>query len=108
MEPEISFLMKNMTSEERIMFMSEYSEEKRDVFVGVLLAIFLGGFGIHKFWLGETTTGVIYLLFCWTFIPSLIAIVDACLMGSTVKKYNNKIARKAYENVRIRRSYSKK
>ena len=108
MEPEISLLMKNMTSEERIIFCSEYTDGKKDVFIGVLLAIFLGGLGIHKFWIGDNTLGVIYLVFCWTFIPSLIALIDACLMSSSVKKYNKSIARKAYENIRIRRSFSKK
>src|SRR5690554_3028666 len=31
-----------------------------------LLAIFLGAFGIHKFYLGRTGMGILYLLFCWT------------------------------------------
>src|SRR5665647_305696 len=33
-----------------------------------LFALFLGGFGIHKFYLGCTGMGILYLLFCWTFI----------------------------------------
>ena len=108
MEPEISLLMKNMTSEERIIFSSEYTDGKKDVFIGVLLAIFLGGLGIHKFWIGDNILGVIYLVFCWTLIPSFISLIDACLMTSSVRKYNNSIARKAYENIRIRRSFLKK
>lgn len=42
----------------------------------VLLALFLGGLGVHKFYLGRTGQGILYLLFCWTFIPSLIAFVE--------------------------------
>lgn len=41
-----------------------------------LLAIFLGGLGIHKFYLGQSGVGIIYLLFCWTLIPSLLALID--------------------------------
>lgn len=41
-----------------------------------LLAFFLGGFGIHKFYLGSTKAGVLYLLFSWTCIPALIAFFD--------------------------------
>ncbi|PSF38520.1 hypothetical protein C7H19_05925 [Aphanothece hegewaldii CCALA 016] len=41
-----------------------------------LLVFFLGGFGIHKFYLGETLAGVLYLLFFWTFIPSIFAFFD--------------------------------
>ncbi len=41
-----------------------------------LLALFLGGLGIHRFYLGQTMTGLLYLVFCWTFIPYLIALID--------------------------------
>jgi hypothetical protein len=41
-----------------------------------MLAIFLGGLGIHRFYLGQWW-GIFYLLFCWTFIPSIIALIEA-------------------------------
>ena len=42
----------------------------------LLLAFFFGGMGGHKFYLNKPGQGLAYLLFCWTFIPSLIAIGD--------------------------------
>jgi TM2 domain-containing membrane protein YozV len=44
-----------------------------------ILALLLGGLGIHKFYLGQTGVGIVYLVFCWTFIPSLIAFVEGIL-----------------------------
>lgn len=41
-----------------------------------ILAFFLGGIGVHRFYLGQFGLGFLYLIFCWTFIPSFIALVD--------------------------------
>jgi TM2 domain-containing membrane protein YozV/ribosomal protein L40E len=44
-----------------------------------LFAFFLGGFGGHKFYLGQVGLGVLYLVFFWTFIPALIAFIEFIL-----------------------------
>lgn len=44
-----------------------------------LFALFLGGFGVHKFYVGKVGLGVVYLLFCWTFIPTIIALVEGII-----------------------------
>ncbi len=44
-----------------------------------ILAILLGGFGAHKFYLGKAGKGILYLIFCWTYIPSLISLVEGIL-----------------------------
>jgi TM2 domain-containing membrane protein YozV len=48
--------------------------------VAVLLALFLGGLGVHRFYLGQTGLGVVYLIFCWTFIPVFVALVEALIL----------------------------
>jgi TM2 domain-containing membrane protein YozV len=48
----------------------------KDKTVAVVLAFFIGGFGGHKFYLGNNLAGVLYLLFSWTLIPSLFAFFD--------------------------------
>lgn len=54
-------------------------KKKREVnkIVAAFLALFLGGLGIHKFYLGKPKQGVFYLLFFWTFIPAILAFIDA-------------------------------
>ena len=42
----------------------------------IILAVFLGWFGGHRFYLGQVGTGLLYLIFCWTFIPAIIALID--------------------------------
>lgn len=46
--------------------------------VAGILALLLGGLGIHRFYL-EQWWGIFYLLFCITGIPALIALVEAIL-----------------------------
>jgi TM2 domain-containing membrane protein YozV len=49
--------------------------------IAIVLAIFGGWFGAHKFYLGKTRTGIFYLLFFWSSIPLLLAIVDALILA---------------------------
>ncbi len=42
----------------------------------IVLAFFLGAFGAHQFYLGKKTKGWLYLLFFWTYVPALLAIID--------------------------------
>lgn len=48
----------------------------KDKTVAALLALFLGGLGVHKFYLDRPGQGLIYLLFCWTFLPALISLFE--------------------------------
>ena len=54
--------------------------------LAILLAIFLGGLGIHKFYLEKPGIGLLYLLFCWTFIPAFLGLIDALIMLCTSKE----------------------
>lgn len=55
-----------------------YSGKNR--LAAALFALFLGGFGAHKFYLGRIGWGIVYLLFFWTFIPSIIAFIEFILL----------------------------
>jgi TM2 domain-containing membrane protein YozV/Tfp pilus assembly protein PilE len=51
--------------------------------VAAVLAFFLGGFGVHRFYLGQWGWGLVYLLFFWTLIPGLVALVDFIVILAT-------------------------
>jgi TM2 domain-containing membrane protein YozV len=46
----------------------------------ILWCFFLGAFGAHKFYLGQSGWGIVYLLFCWTGIPSLAAFIEFIML----------------------------
>ena len=52
---------------------------RKDRVAAALIAFFLGGFGGHKFYLGSVGIGIMYLVFCWTFIPALIAFIEGII-----------------------------
>ena len=52
--------------------------------IAVVLALFLGGLGIHRFYIGQIGWGFVFLLLSWTFIPMILGFIDALrywLMG---------------------------
>ena len=42
-----------------------------------LLALIVGGLGVHKFYVGKPGVGIMYALFCWTFIPAVVGLFEA-------------------------------
>ncbi|QDY43486.1 TM2 domain-containing protein [Candidatus Pantoea soli] len=58
---------------------STQTEGKKSRMAAVLFAFFLGGLGAHKFYLGKVGQGILYILFCWTFIPSIVAFIEFIL-----------------------------
>lgn len=44
-----------------------------------IFAIFLGAFGVHKFYLGKIGQGILYLVFFWTVIPAIVGFVEGII-----------------------------
>jgi TM2 domain-containing membrane protein YozV len=78
----------NMNDHQRAWFYAEYERARKDEVIGVLLAIFLGGLGIHHFYLRRDGLGILYLVFSWTGIPMVIAWIEAFFMPARVRQYN--------------------
>lgn len=72
----------NRPDDERTRRQSHQNNNKamKNKIVAALLALFLGGIGVHKFYLGQSGAGIIYLLFCWTGIPTIIALFEVLVL----------------------------
>ena len=92
---EIAKLVNSMPESSRGTFLMQYNSQKKNPTAAVVLALFLGGVGAHRFYLGETGIGIIYLLFVWTFIPAIIAFFEAFTISHKVHKVNRRAAREA-------------
>ena len=51
----------------------------KDKSVAGILALLVGGLGIHKFYLGKIGNGIMYLCFCWTGIPAIIGLIEGIM-----------------------------
>lgn len=78
----------NLTDEQRAVFYAQMAVVQKDEVVGVLLALFLGTFGAHHFYLRRNGLGILYVLFCWTGIPTIASFVECFFMPGRVRVFN--------------------
>lgn len=63
---------------------AEQNLKPRNQIVAGLLALFLGGLGVHRFYLGQWW-GIFYLLLSWSGLPMLVALVEGITFLATDK-----------------------
>jgi TM2 domain-containing membrane protein YozV len=91
----------NMTDEQRAVFYAQMSAVQKDEVVGVLLALFLGAFGAHHFYLRRNGLGILYAVFCWTGITAIIGLIEAFFMPGRVRQFNAEQATALAANLRF-------
>jgi TM2 domain-containing membrane protein YozV len=69
-------------------FYQQYESVRRDEVVGILLALFLGTFGAHHFYLRRTGLGILYLCFFWTGITAILGVIECFFMPGRVREFN--------------------
>jgi|SRR5208283_888716 len=69
-------------------FYQQYEAARRDEIVGVLLALFLGTFGVHHFYLRRTGLGILYCCFFWSGIPAILGFIECFFMPPRVREFN--------------------
>ncbi len=70
------------------MFYEQYESARRDEVVGILLALFLGTFGVHHFYLRRTGLGILYCCFFWTGITAVLGFIECFFMPGRVREFN--------------------
>lgn len=71
-----------------------YEKPAKNKIVAGILAIVLGGFGVHQFYLGHIGRGIIYLIFCWAWIPSIIGFIEGIIyLCMSDEEFNRKYNR---------------
>jgi TM2 domain-containing membrane protein YozV len=81
-------MLPQMTEQQQATFNAYYPSTQRDQLTGVLLALLLGSFGAHHFYLRRNALGVLYFLLCWTSIPFFLGIIEAFFMPERVRRFN--------------------
>lgn len=76
------------SDEQRALYYAQMSAWQKDEVVGLLLALFLGTFGAHHFYLRRPGLGILYCLFCWTGIPTVVSFIECFFMPARVRQYN--------------------
>lgn len=67
------------------------SNTKKNKNIAGLLGIFLGGLGIHKFYMGRHRQGLLYLLTCWTYIPAIVGLIEGIIyFTDSDEKFNSR------------------
>ena len=69
-------------------FYHQYEAVRRDEVVGILLALFLGTFGLHHFYLRRTGLGILYCCFFWSGIPGFLGFIECFFMPGRVREFN--------------------
>ncbi len=85
-------ILLGLPQDKQMLFVMQYNSAKKTPTTAVLLALFLGGLGIHKFYMGQIGVGTLYLVFCWTYIPAIIGFIEALTISGVVSTYNRQQA----------------
>ena len=91
----------NLTPQQKLFFHQEYEKQNRSPSTALVLALLLGGLGAHRFYLRQWGWGIAYVLFSWTFIPLLVALVECFLIRKRTENYNKELAQQIIQKMNI-------
>ncbi|RRG18227.1 TM2 domain-containing protein [Weissella viridescens] len=98
-------LLSQLTTNEKVLVNSEVQSKGKSTVLAYILAIFLGVFGAHRFYMGKTGSGVAMLLITiltlgfGMIITGIWDIVDLFLIPGWIKESNAVVERSAAERI---------
>ena len=96
---EQQIMMKDLTDQQKMLFSSQFDSAKKDRNTILILSIFLGGWGIDRFMIGDIGMGVLKLL---TFgLCGVLWLIDLFLIRGKVDEYNRKKANEIISGIKI-------
>jgi TM2 domain-containing membrane protein YozV len=90
-----------LTSQQKLYFQQEYDKQSRNPSTALALTLLLGGLGAHRFYLSQWGWGAGYVLFCWTFIPVFIALLECFAIRGRTEKYNDRVAKQILDKMDV-------
>ena len=93
-ESVIREMVNKLPPEKQKMFWVKYESQKKDPMTAALLCFFLGGFGVHRFYLGQTQLGIAYFIACFVLatLPIYTSFIEAFFAPGYTRKLNEQRA----------------
>lgn len=91
----------NLTTQQKLYFQQEYDKQSRNPSTALILALFLGGLGAHRFYLGQWGWGIAYIVFAWTFIPVIVALIECFMIRGRTEEYNKTVAEQIVHKMEV-------
>src|SRR5260370_32953280 len=67
-------LTAHMSDEQKLAYIVQFTRERRNPNVALLLCLFLGGIGAHHYYMGRVGKGILSSLFACTLVPCLLSL----------------------------------
>ena len=90
------------TKKDKEIFLSIYDSQKKKLLPFILFGLFLGGLGIHHFYLRQYILGIFFLI-SWFFLPVVpccIALIEIIFAMFIIVNENRKIADKIFNKIK--------
>ncbi len=94
-EERLSLRIKDLSLEQRQIFLIEYNERKRSYGIYLILLFVFGLFGVHRFYFKKYATALLMAILSISWVFFVVAFLWVCIdlfrASTLVNKYNEKL-----------------